>query len=180
MDLVPCEPGQQALLALSAAADLCLQVSGDQGGPTERGKGLGTSCPKRKRPDRRHRGLQSYSGSTERRFPYSARIARLTPTPESSVADPKIAWSNCIKVTAAGHDSRVTDVVVPRYRGQRLALRNPRQRLIPLMLGELRLPSKPYSLRSHEPGLFGSPQDRMAFELGQSASLFALTTVTIC
>ena len=40
-------------------------------------------------------------------------------------------------------DSHVTDVVAPRYRGQRLALRNPRQRLIPLMLGELRLRSKP-------------------------------------
>jgi hypothetical protein len=53
MDLVPCEPGRQAFIALSAAADLCLQVSGDQGGPTERGKGLGNSfleCQKEKDP----------------------------------------------------------------------------------------------------------------------------------
>jgi hypothetical protein len=50
-------------------------------------------------------------------------------------------------------------------RGQRLALRKPRQRLIPLMLGEHRLPS-------HEPGFFGSGQDQMAFEFGQSASSF--------
>jgi hypothetical protein len=48
-------------------------------------------------------------------------------------------------------------------RGQRLALRKPRQRLIPLMLGEHRLPS-------HEPGFFGSGQDQMAFEFGHNNS----------
>ena len=85
---------------MSAAADLCLQVSGDQGGPTERGKGLGTSCPKRKRPDRRHRDFKAIRA--EMSFPYSARIARPNSNAGEFGYDPKIAWSNCIKVTAAG------------------------------------------------------------------------------
>ena len=57
------------------------------------------------------------------------------------------------------------DIVGPRYLRERLALGHSRQRLIPLMLGERRLPS-------HEPGFFGSGQDQMAFEFSQSASSF--------
>ena len=106
-------------------------------------------------------------------FPYSAGIAR----PNSNAGEFGYRSEDCVVQLHKGHsgrstDSHVTDVVAPHHRGQRLALHNPRQHLIALMLGELRLPSKPYSVRSHEPGLFGSAQDRMAFELGQSASSF--------
>jgi hypothetical protein len=151
------------VLALSAAADLCLQVSGDQG-PTERGKGLGNSflgCEKKK-TRQKISGLQSYSGSTEGRIPYSAGIAR----PNSNAGVFGYRSEDCVVQLHKGHsgrstESHVADVVAPRHRGQRLALRNPRQRLIPLMLGELRLPSKPTLLAAARtrPLRFGSGSD---------------------
>jgi hypothetical protein len=148
---------------LSAAADLCLQVSGDQGGPTERGKGLNNNsleCQKEKDPTE---DIGTYSGARERSSPYSARIAR----PKLQRRRVRLRSEDCVVQLHKGRsgwstDSHVTDVVAPHHRGQRLALRNPRQHLIALMLGELRLPSNPYSpcLRTNQdssvgPGLDG-------------------------
>ena len=81
---------------------------------------------------------------------------------------------DCVVLLHKGHtrqptDGHVTDVKGPGNRGQGLALGQPRQRLILLMLGELRLPTKPNSASlGSDPPFVGSAQDQMAFELGQS------------
>jgi len=115
-------------------------------------------------------------------FPYSARIAR----PNSKSGEFGYRSEDCVVQLHKGHsgwstDSHVTDVVASHHRGQRLALRNPRQRLIPLTLGALRLPSKPYSpcLRTNQAS---SVRLRIRWRSNSANPrlLFALTTATIC
>ncbi len=64
----------------------------------------------------------------------------------------------------------MTDVVGPCDRGQRLALRDPRQCFRLLMLRQHRLPSKPHApcLRPN-PSFMGASEDQMALELGEAA-----------
>jgi hypothetical protein len=163
---------------LSAAADLCLQVSADR--KRQRFRQQLLRVPKRKRPDRRHRDFKAIRA--EMSFPYSARIAR----PNSNAGEFGYRSEDCVVQLHKGHsgwstDSHVTDVVASHHRGQRLALRNPRQRLIPLTLGALRLPSKPYSpcLRTNQAS---SVRLRIRWRSNSANPrlLFALTTATIC
>jgi hypothetical protein len=72
----------------------------------------------------------------------------------------------CRPLLYKGHTSQPTnrhmrDVVAPGNRGERLALRDPRQCFRLLMLGELRLPAEPNPARfGADPAFVGSAQDR--------------------